>query len=207
MNHDNITLTDQEIDLAETIASKRFESLKRFAQRGNVQSAPVALLAPLTRTAYRKLSPEAREAHLLARLREDSLARARERKAALLATRAKTPSPSAPEPETQPQPTESAEPRRTISPTTRVDAAESVYWVPCAGGCGRLVACSTARPSLRVCAPRGSAIAKDRPSDIVLKTRSALSEELKVVALFRSASPSTGKRRRSRRRFRCGFEN
>jgi hypothetical protein len=200
MTHENITLTAQEIDLAETIASQRFESLKRFAQRGHVQSTPVALLAPLTRTAYRKLSPEAREAHLLARLKEDSLARAHERKAALIATRAKAP--SAPEPETQP--TESAEPRHTISPTTRVDAGESVYWVPCAGGCGRLVASGSSRPSLRVCTPRGSAVSKDRPSDVVRRTRSALSEEPAVAT---SASPSVGKRPRRRRRLRCGFEN
>jgi hypothetical protein len=203
MNHDNITLTAQEIDLAETIVSKRFETLKRFAQHGNVQAAPVALLAPLTRTAYRKLSPEAREAHLLARLREDALVRAGERRAARLAALAQTPSPSAPEP----QPIPSAGPRRTISPTTRVDAGESVYWVPCAGGCGRLVAIGTARPSLRVCAPRGSAVAKDRPSDVVARTRSALSEEQELAALGSSSRPSSCKRRSRRPRLRCGFEN
>jgi hypothetical protein len=203
MNHDNITLTAQEIGLAETIASKRFESLKRFAQRGHVQSTPVALLAPLTRTAYRKLSPEAREAHLLARLREDSLARARERKAALLATLAKTPSPWAPEPQPQSQPIEPPQLRRTISPTTRVDAGESVYWVPCAGGCGRLVA-SSSKPTLRVCTPRGAAVPKDHPSDVVAKMRSALSVDDSKSLRPRSSSSPTGKRRR---RFRCAFES
>ena len=175
----------------EAVVRSCVEPLRRFATGAEYHRVPAALAAPLSRAAYKALTPSERVLHITAVVRAQVVAGTPGKrdlppfraKAALATVKAA--------PAVEAEARAAVEVAVSVAPARVIPAAAASFFVPCAGQCGQMIPARSGKPVLAFCsshpAQRRSARMKPNDDGVLVMVRA------RAKAVCRVTSPQQTK--------------